>query len=81
MLKKTDNLVGEGFSYGHGHKSLIDTKFKKAEKPDWFSTKLTFGQYEHPSKEVVQKNEFLIEGIFDLFFGSPDTIEVMFVTD
>ena len=53
--------------YGHGGKSLIDTKFKKAEKPEWFSTKLTFGQYEHPSKEVVQKNEFLIEGILTYY--------------
>ena len=53
--------------YGHGGKSLIDTKQKKAEKPDWFSAKLDFGQYEHPSKASLQSNEFLIEGILNLF--------------
>ena len=54
--------------YGHGGKSLIDTKQKKAEKTDWFSAKLDFGQYEHPSKASLQSNEFLIEGILN-FFG------------
>ena len=54
--------------YGHGGKSLIDTKQKKAVKPDWFSAKLDFGQYEHPSKASLQSNEFLIEGILN-FFG------------
>ena len=54
--------------YGHGGKSLIDTKQKKAEKTDWFSAKLDFGQYEHPSKASPQSNEFLIEGILN-FFG------------
>ena len=51
--------------YGHGGKSLIDTKQKKAEKPNWFSAKLDFGQYEHPSKASLQSNEFLIEGILN----------------
>ena len=51
--------------YGHGGKSLIDTKQKKAVKPDWFSGKLDFGQYEHPSKASLQSNEFLIEGILN----------------
>ena len=54
--------------YGHGGKSLIDTKQKKAVKLDWFSAKLDFGQYEHPSKASLQSNEFLIEGILN-FFG------------
>jgi len=54
--------------YGHGGKSLIDTKQKKAVKLDWFSAKLDFGQYEHPSKAFLQSNEFLIEGILN-FFG------------
>ena len=62
-VKEQATLYMNCLGYGHGGKSLIDTKLKKAEKPEWFSTKLTFGQYEHPSKEVVQKNEFLIEGI------------------
>ena len=51
--------------YGHGGKSLADTKSKKAEKPDCFSPKLDFGQYEHPSKASLQSNEFLIEGILN----------------
>ena len=46
--------------YGHGGKSLADTKSKKAEKLDCFSPKLDFGQYEHPSKASLQSNEFLI---------------------
>ena len=53
--------------YGHGGKSLVDTKIKKAEKPEWWPSKLTFGQYDHPSKESLQKNEFLIEGILTYF--------------
>ena len=42
--------------YGHGGKSLVDTKIKKAEKPEWWPSKLTFGQYDHPSKENLQNN-------------------------
>ena len=44
------------------------TPKKNAEKPNWFSAKLDFGQYEHPSKASLQSNEFLIEGILN-FFG------------
>ena len=53
--------------YGHGGKTLIDTKNKKADKPEWFPAKLEFGQYEHPSKASLQDNEFLIEGILNFF--------------
>ena len=53
--------------YGHGGKSLVNTKIIKAEKPEWWPSKLTFGQYDHPSKESLQKNEFLIEGILTYF--------------
>ena len=53
--------------YGHGGKTLVDTKNKKADKPEWFPAKLEFGQYEHPSKASLQDNEFLIEGILMFF--------------
>ena len=53
--------------YGHGGKTLVDTKNKKADKPEWFPAKLEFGQYEHPSKASLQDNEFLIEGILNFF--------------
>ena len=36
-------------------------------QPEWWPSKLTFGQYDHPSKESLQKNEFLIEGILTYF--------------
>ena len=45
-VKEQAILYMNYLGYGHGGKSLIDTQFKNAEKPDWFSTKLTFGQYE-----------------------------------
>ena len=36
-------------------------------QPEWWPSKLTFGQYDHPSKESLQKNVFLIEGILTYF--------------
>ena len=36
-------------------------------QPEWWPSKLKFGQYDHPSKESLQKNEFLIEGILTYF--------------
>ena len=39
--------------YGHGGKSLADTKSKKAEKPDCFSPKLDFGQYEQNTHQKL----------------------------
>ena len=61
------NTIPQLLGYGHGGKTLIDTKNKTAEKPEWFPAKLEFGQYEHPSKASLQDNEFLIEGILNFF--------------
>ena len=61
------NTIPQLLGYGHGGKTLIDTKNKTAEKLEWFPAKLEFGQYEHPSKASLQDNEFLIEGILNFF--------------
>ena len=36
-------------------------------QPEWWPSKLTFGQYDHPSKENLQNNEFFIEVILTYY--------------
>ena len=54
------NILGYGKG---GNKSLSDTKFKKAEKPEWWDDDNNFQKYSHPSKAKMKVNEDVIESI------------------
>ena len=54
------NILGYGKG---GTKSLIDTKFKKADKPKWWDDANNFEKYSHPSKAKMRVNEDIIESI------------------
>ena len=57
------NILGYGKG---GNKSLSDTKFKKAEKPEWWDNDNNFQKYSHPSKAEMKVNEDVIESIWRL---------------
>ena len=54
------NILGYGKG---GSKSLVDTKFKNAEKPEWWDDSNNFEKYSHPSKVKMKVNEDVIESI------------------
>ena len=54
------NILGYGKG---GSKSLVDTKFKKAEKPKWWDDANNFEKYSHPSKAKMRVNQDIIEHI------------------
>ena len=54
------NILGYGKG---GTKSLVDTKFRKAEKPKWWDDANNFEKYSHPSKTKMRVNEDIIESI------------------
>ena len=54
--------------YGHGGKrSLLTTKHKKAEKPEFWPDSISFIKYDHPSSATMSENEDLIESILHFF--------------
>ena len=46
-----------------GTKRLVDTKYKTAEKPEWWDDDNNFEKYSHPSKAKVKVNEDVIKSI------------------
>ena len=62
------NILGYGIG---GDKSLVNTKFKTATKPDWFPASVNFDVYSHPSHAKMQDNENIIESLFKHFGLDP----------
>ena len=46
-----------------GYKSLVDTKYKTAQKPEWWDDDNNFEKYSHPSKAKLKVNEDVIVSI------------------
>ena len=64
------NILGYG---NGGSKSLVDTKFKTAEKPEWWDDDNNFEKYSHPSKAKIKVNEDVIQSILKHFGYDPDS--------
>lgn len=59
------NLLDYGPGGSH---SFVDTKHKKAEKPEFWPDSLSFEKYSYPAVASIKENEDLIESILD-FYG------------
>ena len=57
-------LEGVGAPTG-GSRSFVDTKHKKAEKPEFWPDSLSFEKYSYPAVASIKENEDLIESILD----------------
>ena len=64
------NILGYGKG---GTKSLVDTKFKSAEKPVWWDDSNNFAKYSAPSKAKMKVNEDVIESILKHHGYDPET--------
>ena len=51
------NIMDFGWSQ---KKSLVNTKYKTAEKPEWWDEDNNFDKYSHPSKAKSKVNEHVI---------------------